>query len=131
VTRVESANVALIKGQIDAYNRGDWEAAFAGMTADVEWVIAREHPAARTVRGLDELGEYHRDWQETLPGLTIEVLETDERGDAVLSVCRLRGAGAGSGAEVGVEIAFISRRRDGRVVRVEEYLDADEARAAI
>jgi ketosteroid isomerase-like protein len=128
---LDSANVALLRRQIDAYNRGDFEAALEGTDPAVEWVVAREHPAARTVRGHDELREYHRDWQGTMPGLAIELVEVDERGESVLTVCRMRGAGAGSGAEVVVVVAFVNRFRDGRVVRVEEYLDADEARRAL
>jgi len=127
----DSPRVAAVRRQLDAYNAGDFEASYAGLHPDIEWVVAREHPASRTVRGLDELLGYHGDWQETMPGLTIEILETVERGDAVLSLCRLHGAGADSGAEVGVTIGFVSRFSEEKIVRVEEYLDPAEARAAL
>ena len=128
---MESERVVAVRRQIDAYNAGDFDAAFDGLHPDVEWVVAREHPASRTVRGLDELAEYHGDWQQTMPGLRIEIVEVEERGDSVLALCRLVGAGAGSGAEVGVTIGFVSRFSEGRVHRVEEYLDPAEARAAL
>jgi ketosteroid isomerase-like protein len=127
----DSPRVAAVRGQLDAYNAGDFEAAYAGLDPDIEWVVAREHPASRTVRGLDELLEYHGDWQQTMPGLTIEILEIEERGDSVLAVCRLVGEGAGSGAEVGVTIGFVSRFSEDTIVRVEEYLHPAEARAAL
>jgi ketosteroid isomerase-like protein len=126
-----AANAERVRAMLAAYNRGEWQDAFAAVADDVEWVVAREHPSTRTVHGPAELRAYHEDWQATLPGLTIDVTELEEHGDAVLSVCRLRGTGAGSGAEVGVEIAFISRFRDGKLMRVEEFLDPAEARAAL
>ena len=128
---VESGRAGLVRRQIAAYNRGDFDASLAGTDPGIEWVVAREHPAARTVRGHDELRAYHQDWQGTMPGLAIEIVEIDECGDSVLSVCRLRGTGAGSGAEVGVDVAFVSRFRGDLIVRVEEYLDANDARAAL
>jgi ketosteroid isomerase-like protein len=127
----ESPRVAAVRRQLEAYNAGDFEASTVGLDPDVEWIVAREHPASRTVRGLDELVDYHGDWQRTMPGLSIEVLEIDESGDSVLAICRLVGEGAESGAEVGVRIGFVSRFRNERIIRVEEYLDPDEARGAL
>jgi ketosteroid isomerase-like protein len=66
-----------------------------------------------------------------MPGMCFVIHEIVETEDAVMSRCSLRGTGAASGAEVGVDIAFVARFRDGRIVRMEEYLNAGEARAAL
>jgi ketosteroid isomerase-like protein len=120
-------NVELIHRQIEALNRGDWEGSIEGLDQQIEWVVAREHPASRIVRGLDELRTYRQDWRQTLGGLTFESEDVIDRGPAVVALGRIKGTGSGSGAEVEVPIAFVSRFRDGRVIRVEEYLDPNEA----
>jgi ketosteroid isomerase-like protein len=120
-------NVEIVRRQIEALNRGDWEASVEGVDPGIEWVVAREHPASRTVRGLDELREYRADWNQMLEGLTFEAEEIVDRDDLVVAVGRIKGTGSGSGAETEVPLAFVSRFRDGLVVRVEEYLDPDAA----
>jgi ketosteroid isomerase-like protein len=124
---VATPNIELVRDQIDALNRGDWSGAIRGLDPDVEWVVAREHPASRTVRGLDELRAYQADWRETLGELRFEVDEIVDRDDRVITIGRIRGTGAGSGAEVVVPIAFVNHFRDGIVVRVEEFLEPREA----
>jgi ketosteroid isomerase-like protein len=120
-------NVELVRRQIEALNRGDWDGSMEGLAPAVEWVVAREHPASRTVRGLDELRSYREDWSQTLSGLTFELKEVIGRGDIVVAMGRIKGGGVGSGAVTEVPIGFVSRFRDGLVVRVEEYLNPHEA----
>ncbi len=98
---------------------------------DVEWVVARQHPAADTHRGREAIMAYLEDWRQTMPEMSYEAEEVVEDADRVLAVGRLRGAGLGSGADVEVRIATIATFEGNRVVRVEEFLDPDEARAAL
>jgi ketosteroid isomerase-like protein len=120
-------NVDLIRRQLEALNRGDWEGSIEGVDQEVEWVVAKEHPGSRTIHGLDELRSYREDWGQMLGALTFEAEEVVDRGDLAVAVGRIKGIGSGSGAEIEVPIAFVSRFRDGLVVRVEEYLDPEEA----
>jgi ketosteroid isomerase-like protein len=120
-------NVELVRRQIEALNRGDWDGSIEGLAPAVEWVVAREHPASRTVRGLDELRSYREDWNQTLSGLTFELDEVVDHGDVVVAMGRIKGSGVGSGAVTEVPIGFVSRFRGGLVVRVEEYLNPQEA----
>jgi ketosteroid isomerase-like protein len=113
---VSRENVDLIQRQIEALNRGDWQGSIEGLDRGIEWVVAREHPASRTVRGLDELRTYQQDWRQTLGGLTFECEDVIDRGSAVVALGRIKGTGSGSGAEVEVPIAFVSRFRGGRVI---------------
>ncbi len=94
---------------------------------EIEWEVAPEHPAATTHRGIAAVREYHEDWRNTLRDLHVELRSVVESGDTVLTVCRLRGKGDESEADVEVEITFLTTYRGGRAVRVEEFLDADEA----
>jgi ketosteroid isomerase-like protein len=124
-------NVAAVRRAIDAYNAGDVGGLLTMAHPDIEWEVAPEHPAATTHRGFEAVTEYHEDWRKTLQGLTIDLRSVAEAGDSVVTVCGLRGKGAESGADVEVEIAFLTTFRDGKAIRVEEFLDLDEAMRAL
>jgi ketosteroid isomerase-like protein len=120
-------NVEVIRRQIHALNRGDWEGSIEGVDPEIEWVVAREHPASRTVRGLDELRAYREDWRQMLGALRFEFERIIDRDELVVSIGRVSGTGAGSGAATEVPIGLVSHFRNGSVVKVEEFLDPDEA----
>jgi ketosteroid isomerase-like protein len=120
-------NIEIVKRQIEGLNRGDWEGSIEGVDPAIEWVVAREHPGSRTISGVDDLRAYRQDWAQSLGGLTFEPERIVGRDDLVVAVGRIRGTGMESGAAVGVPIAFVSRFRGDSVVRVEEYLDPQEA----
>jgi ketosteroid isomerase-like protein len=127
---VSSERVDLVRSRFEGFNDRDWEASIAGSSHSIEWVVSREHPASRTLRGFDEIHAYQEDWLQTMPGLKLQIDEIDEVGQSVVAIGRAEGSGAGSGAEVGVPIAFVCRFEGAEVVRVEEYLDLQEARRA-
>jgi ketosteroid isomerase-like protein len=120
-------HVELVRRQIEALNRGDWEGSIEGVDSRIEWVVAREHPASRTVRGLEELRAYREDWRQMLGELRFESERIIDGGDAVVSVGRISGTGAGSGAATDVALALVLQFDGDSVVRVEEYLDPGEA----
>jgi uncharacterized protein len=124
-------NVDAIRRSIDAYNGGDLDGLVAMAHPEIEWEVAPEHPAATTHRGIDAVREYHEDWRNTLHGLRIDLRSVAASGDRVLTVCGLRGEGAESGADVEVEIAVLTTFRNGRAIRVEEFLDPNEAMRAL
>jgi ketosteroid isomerase-like protein len=124
-------NAAAMRRSIDAYNAGDLDGLVEMAHPEIEWEVAPEHPASTTHRGIDAVRAYHEDWRNTLEGLRVDLRSIVESGDDVLTVCALRGKGAGSGADVEVEIAFLTTFRNGQAIRVEEFLDRDEAMTAL
>jgi ketosteroid isomerase-like protein len=124
-------NVAALRRFVEAYNEGDLDSLVAAADPDIEWEVAPEHPAATTHRGIEAVREYHEDWRNTVRDLRVEIHSVAASGDSVVSVCSLRGEGAESGADVEVEIAFLTTFRDGKAVRVEEFLDPEEAKRAL
>jgi ketosteroid isomerase-like protein len=120
-------NGAAVVRAIEAYNAGNIEGLLTMADPDIEWEVAPEHPAATTHRGFDAVREYHEDWRNTLRDLTIDLRSVAESGDIVVAVCRLHGKGEESGADVEVEIAFLTTFREGKAIRVEEFLNPDEA----
>jgi ketosteroid isomerase-like protein len=125
------ANAEHVRRWTEALNRRDMEALAEGADPDYEWVVAREHPDATTHRGVEATLEYLGDWLRTMPDFHVEIEEISEHEDKVLTVIRLTGSGAGSGAGTEVRTAMIVTFRDGTPVRTEEYLDPEEARGLI
>jgi ketosteroid isomerase-like protein len=123
----ESA-VELIRRGNELANAGDWDAAMALLDPEVEWVIAREHPEARVVRGREQATAYRRSWEQTMSGLRIELDDVREVGGRVLAVGTVLGTGAESAAQIRVPLALLFTLRDGLIVRAEEYLDVAEAK---
>jgi ketosteroid isomerase-like protein len=98
---------------------------------EIEWVVAREHPEARILNGPEAVMEYFRSWEEILDNPRLEMDEfIDAKGPAV-AVGAVRGTGIGSGADVRVPIAFVCTLADGKLLRVEEYLNPNEALEAV
>jgi uncharacterized protein len=127
----DSGNADAMRRAFEAYNSDDLDGLVAMAHPDIEWEVAPEHPAATTHRGIEDVVAYHQDWRNTLDHLRLEIERIAESGDTVVAVCRIRGTGAESGAGVEVEIAFLTTFRDGKAVRVEEFLDPDEAMRAL
>ena len=117
----------LVRRSFGLANAGELEAAMQFLSPDVEWVVAREHPEARTVVGLAAVAEYFRTWEEAIPNLSLKLDRVLDCGEKVVSTGSVSGVGTGSGAEVEVPIAFIYTFKHGVVVRVEEYLNPREA----
>jgi ketosteroid isomerase-like protein len=126
-----SENADYVREWVAAWNRGEVDALIEGAAPDHEWVVAREHPDSTTHRGKEAVAGYLRDWIETMPDLRIAVAEIEEAGDRVLVVMEMKGTGAGSGAETAVRTAVVTTFREGVAVRTEEFLDPEEARAAL
>jgi ketosteroid isomerase-like protein len=128
---VASDNEQFVREWADALNRGDFEALIKGAPPEFEWVVAREHPDATTHRGPGAVSSYLAEWRRMMPDFRVQIVELEEQGDRVLTVIEITGTGVGSGARTEVRTATISTFREGVPVRTEEFLDPEEARAAL
>jgi ketosteroid isomerase-like protein len=110
----------------------EWKGAYdLSFDPRAEWVVAKEHPTARTLVGYEQLADYLREWQATVPGISFHHERVLDAGESVLAIGTVRGTGTGSGAEVEVPLALLCTFRDGLIIRVEEYLNPDEALEAV
>lgn len=98
---------------------------------EIEWVVAREHPEARTLNGPEAVMEYFRAWEEILVDPRLEMDSFIDAGVPVVAVGKVRGTGVGSGTDVEVPIAFVCTLADGKRLHVEEYLNPNEALEAV
>lgn len=121
-------NVEVVR---NGFLTSDWVAASHSWHPQIEWVIAREHPDARTLSGYEAIWTYFREWEQTLDDLRVEIDEVVDAGERAVAVGMVRGTGIESGADMEVPIAFLCSLREGKVTRVEEFLDPSEALKAV
>jgi ketosteroid isomerase-like protein len=123
-------NVEAFKRGADAYNRRDVEALLEEPHPQVEWrpllpvllggeaAVYRGHEAAR--QGIREL-------EEAFTELRAEPLEFRDLGERLVAIGHLHGRGRESGVKTESPIAWLVDFKDGKVVRIREYVDPDEA----
>ena len=117
-------NVEIVRASLEA---GDRQAALADTRADLVWVVAKEHPNSRTLHGHEEIVGYFDEWDEMLEDIRFEVTDYRQAGERVVATGTVRGRGKGGGTPVEVPLALVYVFEDDGIVRVEEYLDPDEA----
>jgi ketosteroid isomerase-like protein len=109
---------------MEAYSRGDYEAALAGFDPDIVWQVDADLvPDAATYRGHEGVQRFWEAWGEVIEGMALEIEECRTVApDQVLAITRTHGTGSGSGAPVASgRFAQLVDYRDGRAVRVRLY----------
>ena len=126
-------NVEIVRRVSDAYNRRDVGAMLDELHPEVEWypwlqlqlggqaTVYRGHQGVR--KGVQELEEVFSEIQAE----QTEIRDLDER---VVAIGHLRGRGKESGAITESAIAWIVEFKGGKVIRVREFLDPEQALSA-
>jgi len=126
-----SENLDLVRSIYADHERGDFRSV-EWADPDVEWVLV-DGPSPGRWTGLAGMAEGWRDFLSAwgnYRAVAEEYRELD--GERVLVLIRHSGRGKTSGVDLGqlhARIAAIFHFRDGRVVRVVNYMDADRALA--
>jgi ketosteroid isomerase-like protein len=130
-------NIELISRVIAAFNEsGDWEALYSACDPGVVFEIAsqegRESPDFRVYRGLDEARGALEELMAPFDEVHVEVHKCIDAGDdRVLAVLELRMRPKGSAAEISTNrFAYIYTLREGRIIRVQDFPEPDDAFAA-
>jgi uncharacterized protein len=123
-------NVEVVRRTADAYNRGDIDAALEDVDPEIEWhpllpgLLGRE---ATVYRGHEGVRQVVRDLDEAFTELEAEQSEVRDLGEQVIAIGHFRGRGRESGAKTETAIVWLVDFRNGKAVRVREYLDPEEA----
>ncbi len=117
----------VLKRLEEHFNRRDFDAYAQLLDPAIEWHVAREDPDTTVHHGRDKACGYLRRWIDAFADLRLDIEEGRDAGDGVLAVLRMRGHGTGSGVPLDERVNFLFSLRDGRVTKVEEYFDRDEA----
>jgi ketosteroid isomerase-like protein len=123
-------NVEAFKRGIAAWNHGDIDATLEVDDPEVE--VHAVAPAmlggeSTIYRGHEGFRELFRDVHEAFVEHRIEISEIRDLGERVVAVGQLHGRGTGSGAEVESPIAYVAQYRNGKVIRLDDYFDPEEA----
>jgi ketosteroid isomerase-like protein len=124
----------IFRRAMEAYSRGDFEAALVGFDRDIEWnVHPSVAPDATIYRGHEGVKRFWETLAEAFSGMALEIEECRSVGpNQVLAITRARGMGSGSGAPVASgRFAQVADFRDDRVVRVRLYGDVGHALDAV
>jgi uncharacterized protein len=123
-------NVEAFKRGVEAGNRRDVDALLEELDPAVEW-----HPVIPTMlggeatvyRGHEGVRQLFRDMDEALTEFQAEVLEVRDLGDRLVAGGRMRGSGRASGAETESPVGWVIDFKNGKVIRIQSYLDSKEA----
>jgi ketosteroid isomerase-like protein len=112
---------------LDAFNRGDVEAALALLDEDVE-VISRLAPIGEgRYRGHDGFLRWEQNLHDVFPDWHGEFLEVRALGDFTMAAVRVRGHGGESGVPVDQVIWQVGEWRNGKLVRLSSHDSEAEA----
>jgi ketosteroid isomerase-like protein len=122
-------NVEAVRKTVDAFNRGDFDAALEPAHPDVEWVTLDSFPDAGTHRGPEGLRQFFATWMDMFQGFRLHLedcVALDQ--DLVLATVRVSGEGTESGVQVESPIFFqLVHFRDGLAIRVQMFHTKSEA----
>jgi uncharacterized protein len=124
-------NVEIARRGYEAFARRDLDAVFELFDPAIEAHDPPEMPDAAIHRGHDAV---RRDWEQTyelFEDFTIEVEETLDCGDDVVVFLRYRGRGSESGAEVEAFMTHVWTVRNGKAIRLRQFLDREQALEAV
>ena len=100
------------------------------MHPDIELVEWPESPDAHHVRGIDETERIRDSWFEAWDSLDFQVDEFLESGDRIVSCGKAHATGKGSTVPIDFENYAVFTLRDGRVARMEFFIEREQALAA-
>ena len=116
----------IVKANIDAYNREDWDAFFKDFAPGSELDFSRAIGPWRGVFGLDRARRVMEEFRETWESARTEPHEFIEAGDLVVVPWTLHVKGR-EGIETVARATFVWTIRDGAIERVTLYQERQDA----
>ena len=122
-------NAAIVRSMYAAFSRLAHNGEIASYVAeyfdpDCEYQPVEE---AGTIRGHGSIIRWNQRWLEAWADNWDEVDQTIENGEMVVAAIRVHGRGRKSGVEISQRLFDVFELRDGKIVRVKEYLDRHQA----
>jgi ketosteroid isomerase-like protein len=121
-------NVAILRQNLDAFDRGDRAAWLARRDPDCEVIPAGDWPEAGAVRGREAVWAFYANVTESFEPFDSSDAEVLDAGADRLVLHRATGVrGRASGASVGLDYWVVVTIRDGKICRDEWFADRGEA----
>jgi ketosteroid isomerase-like protein len=120
--------VELARQAYDAWIRGDFDVMATLVAEDLEFVPAvAAGVEGGSVRGRDEVLRFFENLDETWETFRVEPDEFRPVGDRVLMVGHVKAKGRGSGLELDQPMLSVLWFRDGKIARMQSFLDEGAA----
>jgi ketosteroid isomerase-like protein len=116
-----------VRSAYDRFNAGERLPSADAWHADGVYVNSSNDPDPDTHRGIDAIVKQFQMWIDAYPDLRVDPLEILVNGDRALVWARWSGHGAGSEVPIEMVMAQVWTIEDGRIRRIEEYMDRAEA----
>jgi ketosteroid isomerase-like protein len=129
---MSQANVEIVRGMLDAFNRDDVEAVIAAFDEDCKIKEPPEMPDSPAIGYRGHAGI--RDWMGNLRGVAkarFDARSFTPNGDLLLCELASRGLGRGSGVPIEWTTFAVMQMRNGKIGRVRVFLDREEALEAV
>ena len=122
-------NVEIVRRTVEAILRGDWEQAAQLLDPDAEGHgTVGGLSEGEVLRGVTQLRHsFEQEDAEAWDERRLKAEEFIDAGDRVVVLVREFRRGRGSGIELETDTAAVFEVRDGRVVRIQGYMDRAEA----
>ena len=121
-------NVELVHLAVDATNRRDLATLDAIVSEQGEFHSTFAASEGRVFRGREGVRDYFATLGEAFDDVRVEIEEiTDAGEDRLVVVVRVTGRGKGSGANVEQRNGQVWRFADGRIARIDSYLNPTDA----
>src|SRR5436853_3634982 len=120
-------NVELHRRAVEAFNARNIEAFVACCDPSIELHSTVAAVGGGVYKGHDGLRRWHRDLEEAVAEIGIEVEAYFDLGDHTVAFQVLHGSGRHSMAEVTMPVAAVVGWRDGLLIHFKAYLDREEA----
>ncbi len=130
---MSEGNVETVRRSFDAFNRGDLDVVPDLLDADAEChlvLLTMLGGEAAVVHGHEEYRDFYRDLQATFAEFHAEIGEIHDMGERTVSIGRLSGRGKESGAEFEMPIGWVHELKGGKITRIDDYTEPQEAFAA-
>jgi ketosteroid isomerase-like protein len=120
----------LVRALYEAINARDYEAGFALLDEDFEWLEPEQTLLSGNHRGFDEVRQAIEVQLEVWDEFTMEPEEFHEVGNRVAVPIRQRARGGSSGVEIEIRIGHLWTVNGGKIVRLEVFPAREGARKA-
>ena len=130
----EGSNVRLIREMFAETTRaaasGQLDGWLEFFSEEIEWEAVEDAPDAGTYRGHAGILGYFEDWISTVDGIHWEIGELTEVGDSgVVADTRVRARVKGTDSEMFIDYSQAIWIADGKITRIKEFREHDEALA--
>lgn len=117
-------NLDIIQAGYAAFARHDTAAVFASFAPDVVWDTPASVPGGGRHVGIEAVGQFFAGFSERYAELRVQPHTWLEAQDHVVAIGSIAGVGRATGTAIDVPCVQIWELRDGRAVKVTEFLDS-------